>query len=100
MTYQGIKTDRQFKTATGYSMANFKVLLSDFENDYLEEYGEDYENYIKDNVTEPPKLKTLEDCLFFTLFQMKNDMMWDSLAFVFGMSGTSAHDNFKNTPPC
>jgi hypothetical protein len=57
MTYYGITTDRQFKTATGYSKANFEKLLSDF--------------------------------------QMKNDMMWDSLGVVFGMSGTSAHDNFK-----
>lgn len=95
MTYQGISTDRQFKTATGYSKANFKVLLSGFENTYLEEYGHDYETHVRENVTEPPKLQTLETCLFFTLFQMKNDMMWDSLGFVFGMSGTSAHDNFK-----
>jgi hypothetical protein len=95
MTYHGITTDRQFKTATGYSKANFEKLLSDFENTYLEEYGQNYEEYIRENVTELPKLRTLETCLFFTLFQMKNDMMWDSLGVVFGMSGTSAHDNFK-----
>ena len=95
MTYQGITTDRQFKSATGYSKNNFKVLLSDFENTYQEEYGQSYEEYVRNNVTESPKLQTLESCLFFTLFQMKNDMLWDSLGFVFSMSGTSAHDNFK-----
>jgi len=94
MTYQGITTDRQFKSATGYSKDNFRILLSDFEKTYEEEYGQPYEEYVRDNVTEPPKLQTLESCLFFTLFQMKNDMIWDSLGFVFGMSGTSAHDNF------
>ena len=95
MTYQGITTDRQFKSATGYSKDNFTVLLSDFEKNYQAEYGQSYEEYILGNVMEPPKLQTLEACLFFTLFQMKNDMLWDSLGFVLGMSGTSAHDNFK-----
>ena len=95
MTYHGITTDRQFKSATGYSKDNFRVLLSDFEKTYEEEFGQPYEDYVRENVTEPPKLQTLESCLFFTLFQMKNDMLWDSLGFVFGMSGTAAHDNFK-----
>lgn len=95
MTYQGITTERQFKSATGYSKGNFKVLLTDFEENFLEEYGQTYEENVLDNVTVPPKLQTLEACLFFTLFQMKSDMLWDSLGFVFGMSGTSAHDNFK-----
>jgi len=95
MTYQGITTDRQFKAATGYSKANFEKLLVDFDGTFQEEYGQAYEKYVLENVTEPPKLQTLESCLFFTLFQLKNGMLWDSLGFVFGMSGTSAHDNFK-----
>jgi hypothetical protein len=95
MTYQGITTDRQFKSATGYSRANFETLLTDFEKTFQEEHGQTYENYVLENVTEPPKLQNLESCLFFTLFQLKNGMIWDSLGFVFGMSGTSAHDNFR-----
>ncbi len=95
MTYQGITTDRQFKSATGYSKANFEQLLADFERTFQEEYGQTYEKHILENVTEPPKLQTLETCLFFTLFQLKNGLIWDSLGFVFGMSGTSAHDNFR-----
>lgn len=95
MTYQGIKTDRQFKSATGYSKAKFDRLYEGFEKTFHEENGQSYEEYVLENVTEPPKLQTLESCLFFTLFQLKNGMIWDNLGFVFGMSGTSAHDNFK-----
>lgn len=95
MTYQGIKTDRQFKSATGYSKTNFATLLSDYEKNFQEEYGQSYEQYVLENVTESPKLQTLESCLFFTLFQLKNGLIWDNLGFVFGMSGTSAHDNFR-----
>lgn len=94
MDYQGIKSERQFKSATGYSKANFAALYADFENTFVDEYGQKYEEYVMENVTEPPKLKTLEACLFFTLFQMKNGLIWDSLGFVFGMTGTTAHDNF------
>jgi hypothetical protein len=95
MTYQGIRTDRQFKSATGYSKADFEKLYADFEKTFQEEYGQPYKEHILENVTEPPKLETLEACLFFTLFQLKNGMIWDSLGFVFDMSGTSAHDNFR-----
>jgi len=34
----------------------------------LEEYGQTYESYIVENVTEEPKLKTLAKGLFFVLF--------------------------------
>ena len=46
------------------------------------------------DTTEPPKLPTLGDGLFFVLFQIKNDLIWGSLGFVFGMAGSSARDNF------
>lgn len=95
MTYQGITTDRQFKSATGYSKAKFEKLYVDFEDTFKAEYGQGYEEYVLENVTEPPRLQTLESCLFFTLFQMKNGLIWDSLGVVFSMSGTTAHDNFK-----
>ena len=94
MDYLNINTERQFKDATRYSNSDFKSLLDDYENTYLEEQGQTYESYIEESVTEPPKFKSLGDTLFFVLFQIKNDLIWGSLGCVFGMADSSAHDNF------
>ena len=94
MDFRSINTDRQFKDATSFSKDEFKKLLSDFEKTFFIEYGYTYEEYIEENVTELPKLKTLGDCLFFVLFQKKNGLIWGSLGVVFGMSGSAAHKNF------
>jgi len=94
MDYQNINTERQFKDATGYGKSDFKSLLDDYENAYLEEHGQTYESYIEESVIELPKLKSLGDALFFVLFQLKNDLIWGSLGCIFGMAVSSAHDNF------
>lgn len=93
--YQSITNQRQFKAATGKGREEFEMLSQDLEDYYLEEYGRTYEGYIEEEVYETPKLKHLADALFFVLFQMKNDMTWDSLGTVFNMSGGAAHMNFK-----
>lgn len=95
MNYKEINSDRQFKNATGFSKNDFLKLLSDFENTFLEEYGQTYEDYIEENVVNPPKLKTLGDGLFFILFQKKNGLIWGSLGLVFGMAGSTAQERFK-----
>lgn len=94
MNYKDINSERQFKDTTGKSKSEFTSLLSDYKKTYLEEHGQTYESYIVENVTEEPKLKTLEAGLFFVLFQLKNDMIWGSLGFVFGMAGSTARENF------
>lgn len=95
MTYSDIKTERQFKAVTGYSRLEFASLHKDFKDTFYEQYGQSYDEYVQENVTEPPILKSLEECLFFILFQMKNDMIWDVLGAVFKMGGTTAQDNYK-----
>lgn len=95
MDYRKITTDRQFKDATSYSKDDFLKLLTDYKTTYKELYGQSYEDYVLENVTESPKLKTLDDALFFVLFQMKNDLIFGSLGVIFGMSGASASNNFK-----
>lgn len=94
MNYRTITSKRQFRDATGYSREEFFLLLSDYEKTYTEEKSQTYEEYIEENLMNPPRLSTLGDCLFFTLFQLKNDMIWGSLGCAFGMAGSSAHDNF------
>lgn len=95
MNYRNITTDRQFRDTTSYGKSEFLALLSDYESTYIELNGCTYEDYIKENVMESPKLPTLGDALFFILFQMKNDLVFGSLGAVFGMSGASASNNFK-----
>lgn len=95
MNYRTISTDRQFRDATGMNKSEFNSLLKDYEQTYKKEYGQSYESYIEENVMEVPKLETLGDALFFILFQKKNDMIWGSLGCVFGMAGSTAHENFK-----
>lgn len=94
MDYRIITTDRQFKDTTGYDRSSFQKLLSDFEDTYFELNGRSYEAYLEQSVKEEAKLKTLGDVLFFVLFQMKNDLIFGSLGFVFNMCGSSANNNF------
>lgn len=95
MNYLAIKSDRQFKDTTGFSKAAFSSLLADYEKTFLEEKGQSYESHIEENSMIVPKLKTLGEALFFVLFQKKNDLIWGSLGFVFGMAASTAHENFK-----
>ena len=95
MDYTRIKTDRQFKSTTGHSKTEFEILYKKFEELYIKENGQNYEDYVAENVTEPPKLNSLSECLYFVLFQLKNDMTYDSLGAVFNMNGSTAHNNFK-----
>ena len=95
INHKQISSERQLKAAIGKSKPEFKLLKIDFENFYFEEYGQTYEEYIDENVQETPKLKNLEDALFFVLFQLKNGLTWDSLGVVCGMSGATAYTNFN-----
>ena len=95
INHKQIPNERQLKAASGKSKSEFESLKIDFENFYFEEYGQTYEEYIDKNVQETPKLKSLEDALFFVLFQLKNGLTWDSLGVVFGMSGPTAYTNFN-----
>jgi len=94
MIYSDIKTERQFKATTGYSRAIFGALCEDFKDTFYEQYGQTYQEYVAENVTEPPIFKSLEQSLFFVLFQMKNDLIWGSLGAVFRMGETTARDNY------
>jgi DNA-binding ferritin-like protein (Dps family) len=95
MNYLEINSDRQFRDATGFGKSDFQSLLDDFENTFMEEYGQTYEEYIEESVMFAPKLRTLGECLFFVLFQNKNGLIWGSLGLVFGMAGSTAHERFK-----
>ena len=95
MDYRLITTERQFKDCTAMGRKDFLELCKDINIWYEEKYGKTYENYILENVTEPPKFSTLNDALFFVLFQKKNDLIYGSLGATFKMDGSSAHLNYN-----
>ena len=95
MDYKQIKTERQFKSSTGYSKHEFNELYKCFAKYYVKENGQTYEKHVEENVTEPPIFNTLDRWLFFVLFQLKNDMIYDSLGAAFRMDGSTANTNFK-----
>ena len=95
--YKNITTDRQFRDATGMSKADFGMMLSDYEVFYLSEHGMSYETYVVEGIydSDSVALKTLGECLFLVFFQQKNDLVFGSLGFVFGMSPSTAYDYFE-----
>jgi hypothetical protein len=94
---RNITNERQFKSSTGFDKETFQALLGDFTSIYKEKKGKSYEDYILENLRENEisKFKTLEEILFFVLFQKKNDLIWDCLGVVFDMSGSRAHFYFN-----
>jgi len=90
-------TTRQFKSCTGYNRLEFDKLLEDFTLTFEEEYHCSYEFYINEHLREEVKVKlpNLFSCLFFVLYQYKNDLVYDSLAVTFKMGTSTAHDNLK-----
>jgi len=95
MNYQNISTERQFKSTTGHSKLEFEALCKDYELSYIEKYSQSYEDYLEEYVPERPGIFTLNDWLFFVLFQLKNDLVYDSLGAVFNMNGSTANSRFK-----
>jgi len=88
-------SERQFRASTGYGKSEFESLYKDFEETFIELYNCDYPTYLSENVMEEVKLPTLFSCLFFVLYQLKNDLVYGSLGFTFQMGESTAHDNFK-----
>jgi len=95
MNYQKISTERQFKSTTGHSKSEFKQLCKDYKLAYVEKRGQSYEEYLEEYVPERPDIFSLNDWLFFVLFQLKNDLVYDSLGAVFNMNGSTANSRFK-----
>lgn len=94
MNYTKIKTERQFRSTTGYSKKEFDCLHKDLQSVYYDLYGQTYQDYVAENVTEVPVFSNLGEILFFVLFQLKNNLVYDCLGAVFNMNGSTAHKNF------
>lgn len=87
-----LKTERQWRSSTGYDEGRFRELLKLFEAAYLKINGRSIEK-VKSEGPMESKVKTYEDLLFFTLFSLKSGLTYDLLGLVTGMDASNAKRN-------
>ena len=87
-----LKTDRQWRSSTGYDEARFRELLNFFGKAYEKLNGFSIEEFKSKSPMES-QLKSYEDLLFFTLFSLKSGLTYDLLGLVTGMDGSTAKRN-------
>ena len=87
-----LKTDRQWRSATGLDQKRFAKLLTWIEQSYEQIYGETIQQR-QAECPEEPALNTYTDLLLFTLFSFKSGLSYDLLGFTTGMDGSTAKRN-------
>src|SRR4028119_1295503 len=94
ISYHQIRSERQWKSATGLSQLQFEQLVSSF--------SETYEFFQGVSLAESAQrrevdlcLPTYAACVFFVLFQLKNGLCYDNLGLLIGTDGSNAQRNFE-----
>lgn len=87
-----LKTERQWRAATGFDQARFEKLLVLFAASYLNLYGKSVADRQAD-IEVTPSLTSEEELLFFTLFSLKAGLTYDLLGLVCGMDAANAKRN-------
>ena len=87
-----LKTDRQWRAATGYDQARFEKLLVIFTASYLALFGQSVAAR-QAEIKVTPSLRSEEDLLLFTLFSLKTGLTYDALGLVCGMDASNAKRN-------
>jgi hypothetical protein len=92
-SYKDIRNQRQWKAMTGLSQQEFTSLSLAFGTAYEQINGVPLQQGLA-NLSKEVVLSSYEDCLYFTLFQLKTAQSFDCLGVLFQMDGSSAHRNF------
>ena len=92
LSIEDLTTDRQWRSATGYSKEKFLKLLAAFEPLYNQKTGETIES-VKAKCPGESRITSCEELLLFTLFSLKAGLTYDNLGFVTGMDGSNAKRN-------
>lgn len=87
-----LKTERQWRSSTGYDEHRFRELLKFFGKAYEKLNGSSIEE-LKSKSPMESRLNSYEELLFFTLFSLKSGLTYDLLGLVTGMDGSSAKRN-------
>jgi hypothetical protein len=94
LNYKFVKSERQWKSVVGVSSLQFDKLCKAFGLSFERIYEINIQE-LSSNLSTEFLLPTYEDCLFFTLFQLKNGLSYDSLGLLIGTDGGNAHINFE-----
>ena len=87
-----LKTERQWRAATGLDERRFQRLLGLFQVAYESMYGQTVAaRHALIEVT--PSLTSEAELLYFTLFSLKSGLTYDLLGLVCGMDGANAKRN-------
>jgi hypothetical protein len=87
-----LTTERQWRSATGFSKDKFVRLLIHFQKSYENIYAKTIEQRTSESPNSPT-ITTYENLLFFTLFSLKSGLTYDLLGFVSGIDGSNAKRN-------
>lgn len=87
-----LKTERQWRSATGYNKQRFTNLLNLFKRQYLIIFGKNLTERRADSPKESV-VETEEDLLLLTLLGLKSGLTSDLLGLMTGMDGSSAFRN-------
>ena len=92
LSITALRTDRQWRSATGLDQKRFTKLLVWFEQAYQQIYGKTMQER-QVECPDEPALNTYSDLLLFTLFSFKSGLSYDLLGFTTGMDGSTAKRN-------
>jgi hypothetical protein len=87
-----LKTERQWRAATGFDQVRFEKLLELFTKGYLNLFGRSVAAR-QSELEVTPHLTSEEELLFFTLFSLKSGLTYDLLGLVCGLDAANAKRN-------
>lgn len=88
-----VKTNRQYCAVIGLKEKMFENLLIHFKEAYLETYKNSLRKRLAKELLHRYKIKTERMLLFFTLFCLKNPLMYDVLGLIFNMDASCVKRN-------
>jgi len=92
ISYQDIRTKRQWRAATGVSGKQFKHLTKLFGESYEEIFGESIGDR-RENSSQEATFDSYADLLFFGLYSIKSGLTYDLIGLSFNLSPSNAHAN-------
>ena len=92
ISHKDIRSDRQWRAATGLSKEQFENLIPLFEQTYEELFDERLEDR-QNNSSQESAFKTYADLLFFGLYSLKSGLTYDLLGLNFGLSNSNIYQN-------
>lgn len=87
-----LKTERQWRAATGLDESRFQQLVGLFQTAYQSLYGQTVEER-QSLIKVTPSLTSEAELLYFTLFSLKSGLTYDLLGLVCGMDSANAKRN-------